>query len=119
MTIDRGKLGILALAIGSTSLTWILNHHLGLGPIVANGLIGVLAAILMPGALAGVAYTSSFVGMSSLAVLPSIMFALIGGLIAGFVIIATTEIYAGIGGKGGTTAAAAALVTRAISGLLG
>jgi hypothetical protein len=47
------------------------------------------------------------------------MFALIGGLIAGFVIIATTEIYAGIGGKGGTTAAAAALVTRAISGLLG
>jgi len=54
-----------------------------------------------------------------LAVLPSIMFALIGGLIAGFVIITTTEIYAGIGGKGGTTAAAAALVTRAISGLLG
>jgi len=110
---------ILALAIGSTSLTWLLNHQLGLGPIVANGLVGVAAAIFMPGALAGIAYTSSFVGMSSLAVLPSIIFALMGGLITGLVIITTTEIYAGIGGKGGTTAAAATLVTRAISGLLG
>ncbi len=119
MLLDKRKLEILALAIGSTSLTWILNHHLGLGPIVANGLIGVLAAFLMPGALAGVAYTSSFVGMSSLAVLPSLMLALIGGLIAGLVIITTTEVYAGIGGKGGTTAAAAALVTKAISGFLG
>ena len=119
MTLDKTKSRILILAIVSTSLTWILNHQLGLGPIVANGLVGVAAAIFMPGALAGIAYTSSFVGMSSLGVLPSVVFALIGGLIAGIVIIATTEIYAGIGGKGGTTAAAAALVRRAISGLLG
>src|SRR5690554_3474656 len=105
MTLDKTKSRILILAIVSTSLTWILNHQLGLGPIVANGLVGVAAAIFMPGALAGIAYTSSFVGMSSLGVLPSVVFALIGGLIAGIVIIATTEIYAGIGGKGGTIAA--------------
>jgi len=119
MKINKTNLRILSLAIASTSLTWILNHHLGLGPIVANGLVGVAAAIFMPGALAGIAYTSSFVGMSSLTVLPSVLFALVGGLIAGFIIITTAEIYAGIGGKGGTTAAAAALVARAISGLLG
>lgn len=119
MTMDKSKIKILLLAIGSTSLTWMLNHHFGLGPIVASGLIGVVAALFIPGALAGIAYTSSFVGMSSLTVLPSFFIALLGGLIAGIVIIATTEVYAGIGGKGGTTAAAATLVTKAISGLIG
>lgn len=119
MILDKSKIRILLLAMGSTSLTWILNHYFGLGPIVSSGLVGVVAAFFIPGALAGIAYTSSFVGMSSLAVLPSLFIALLGGLIAGIVIIATTEVYAGIGGKGGTTAAAATLVTKAITGLIG
>lgn len=119
MRLDKDKFKILFISIFGASITWMLNHHMGLGPVVSNGLVGVMAAILMPASLAGVLYTSSFVGMSSITVLPSIYFALLGGALAGVGIAATTEVYAGIGGKGGTTAAAASIVTKAISGLIG
>ena len=89
---------------------------MGYGPIVANGLIGVIAAILLPASLAGVTFTASFVGMSSTAIIPSLQAAALGGLVVGFIIMTTTEIYAGIGGKGGTTAALASLITKTILG---
>lgn len=119
MKIDKGKINILLCAILGVTVTWYINHQMGYGAIVANGLVGVLAAVLLPGPLAGITYTSSFVGMSSLAVLPSFAAAGIGGIIIGIILIATTEIYAGIGGKGGTTAALAALITKNIISFFG
>lgn len=99
--------------LGST-LTWFINHKMGYGPVIANGLVGVMAAIFLPNFLAGITYTSSFIGMSSLTVIPSIGSAALGSLIVGLILLATTEIYAGIGGKGGTTAALSTLITKAI-----
>lgn len=119
MKVDKNKLSIIVLSVLAASATWVLNHMVGLGPIVANGIIGVTAALLLPLPLAGVSYTSSFVGMSSLGVIPSLSFAVIGGFIAGVAIIGTRDIYAGVGGKGGTTAAVASIVTKAITGLFG
>ncbi len=97
-------------------VTWYLNHKVGCGAIVANGLVGVIAATLLPSDLAGIMFTSSFVGMSSTAVLPSISAAALGGILVGLILVSTTEIYAGIGGKGGTSAALATIITKTIIG---
>ncbi len=117
MKITKDRLYILACSLIGVAITYFLNHHMGYGAIVSNGLVGVIAAILLPAPLAGATYTASFVGMSSQVIIPNIFFALAGGLIVGVVIITTTQIYAGIGGKGGTTAAMASLLTRALTGL--
>lgn len=119
MNVDRKKIYILICAVIGVTFTWFINHQMGYGAIVANGLVGVIAAILLPGPLAGVTYTASFVGMSSAAVIPSLLGATLGGLIVGFILLTTTEIYAGIGGKGGTTAALASIITKTIVSIFG
>ncbi|AKL96780.1 hypothetical protein CACET_c33360 [Clostridium aceticum] len=115
--MDKNKIyTMICTCIGAT-ITWYINHKMGYGPIVANGLVGVLAAILLPAPLAAATYIASFVGMSGFAVLSSPMAAAIGGIINGIVLIFSGEVYAGIGGKGGTTAAMSVQVTRAIMNL--
>ncbi|SET07050.1 hypothetical protein SAMN05660297_01299 [Natronincola peptidivorans] len=100
-------------------ITWYINHEMGYGALVANGLVGVLAAIFLPGPLAGAAYAASFVGMSGLAVIPSMGVAALGGVVVGIVLVFTGEIYAGVGGKGGTTAALSVQITRFLANLIG
>lgn len=118
-TFKKETIYTIICALLSTTLTWYLNHILGYGAIVSNGLIGVMAAIFLPNDLAGISYTSSFVGMSSLSVIPNIGVAALGGLIVSIVLLTTAEIYAGIGGKGGTTAALSTLITKGIRSFLG
>lgn len=116
MKIDKAKFNILFCSLIGVASTWFINHEMGYGAIVANGLVGIIAAVLLSGSLAGITYTASFVGMSSRAIIPSLFGAALGGLIVGIILITTTEIYAGIGGKGGTTAALASLITKTIFG---
>lgn len=111
---DKRSLYILICSFIGVTLTWFINHRMGYGAVIANGLVGVMAAIFLPNDLAGITYTSSFVGMSSLAVIPSMLSAAIGSLIVGLILLTTVEIYAGIGGKGGTTAALSTIITKAI-----
>jgi len=101
----------------SAAITWYINHNLGYGPIVANGFVGVLVAILTSPKFAGGYYLASFIGMSSMAVMPSIMSASIAGVVAGIVITFSTDIYAGMGGKGGTIAALSTQLVRIVLGL--
>lgn len=88
---------------------------MGYGPIIANGLVGVVAAIFLPIDLAGITYTSSFVGMSSITVIPSLPVAAFASLIVGLILLSTAKIYAGIGGKGGTTAALSTIITKTVA----
>lgn len=111
---NKRRLHILICSFIGVTLTWFINHKLGYGAVVANGLVGVAAATLIPMDLAGMTYTASFVGMSSLAVIPSMGAAMLGGIIVGLVLISTVEIYVGIGGKGGTTAALSTIITKTI-----
>ncbi|MFO7941859.1 MAG: hypothetical protein R6U92_04350 [Bacillota bacterium] len=104
----------MAATIGAAAITWLINHELGYGALVASGLIGVIAGVTLPPALAGAAYVGSFVGMSAGTILPTIGMAVIGGALAGLITIATVPIFGGIGGKGGTTAAAAVLLTATL-----
>ena len=87
---------------------------MGYGPVVANGLVGVVAAIFLPNKLAGITYTSSFIGMSSLEVIPSVGAAAMASLVVVLILLTTNQIYAGIGGKGGTTAALSTIITKTI-----
>lgn len=115
--MDKAKVHAIICATIGASVTWYLNHVMGYGAIVANGLVGVTGAILLPAPLAAATYIASFVGMSGAAVIPSVVWASVGGAVAGVVFVFTPEIYAGLGGKGGTTAALSVQITRAIVNL--
>ena len=116
---DKTKGITFLCAFIGTVITWYIQHEMGYSAVVANGIVGVLAGILLSPALAGATYTASFVGMSGTNVLPTLGAAALGGAVVGIVIIFTAEVYAGIGGKGGTTAAFSGLVTRFIINLFG
>ena len=98
-------------------LTWYINHNLGKGSLVASGMVGVVSALIFPANLAGAFYTASFVGMSSETIIPSAEMAALTGLIAGIVIIFSKDVYAGLGGKGGTSMAFSTQFMRIILNL--
>lgn len=95
-------------------ISWYINHELAYGPMIASGIIGVIAALLFSPKEAGAYYIASFIGMSSQFVVPSMFISGIIGLLAGFIIIFSQEVYAGIGGKGGTIAAFSTQLVRVI-----
>ena len=114
MRFNKRSIYVLICSFVGVICTWYINHEMGYGAIIANGLVGIAAATFLPNDLAGITYTSSFVGMSSLEVIPSLPAALLGSLIVGVILLSTVEIYAGIGGKGGTTAALSTIITKTI-----
>lgn len=116
--MDKGKVNTILCAVLAAVITWYLNHEMGYGAIVANGLVGVIGAMLLPAQLSGTNFTASFIGMSSTAVIPTMSWASIAGIIVGIVIAYSPEIYAGIGGKGGTTSAFSVQVTKIIMNFL-
>lgn len=119
MKINRNILYTLLSTISGVTGSWLLNHQLGLGAVIASGIVGLVAVMLLTPSLAGSTYTASFVGMSSLTIIPTLYAALIAGLIVGIIILSTSEIYKGIGGKGGTTAALSSFITKLLLGILG
>lgn len=94
--------------------TWYINNEMGYGPIIANGIVGVIAALLFPTKQAGAYYIASFIGMSSQVIVASMPMSGIIGLLAGFVIVYSQEVYEGIGGKGGTIAAFSTQLVRIV-----
>lgn len=101
----------------SAAITWYINHTLGYGPIIANGVVGIFVGLLFSSKMAGAFYIASFIGMSSIGVVNSMTMAGLIGLIAGIIIIFSQEIYAGVGGKGGTIAAFSTQLIRLIMSL--
>lgn len=112
--MKKENIRILIGGFFAAVITWFLNHTMGLGPIIANGIVGILVSILLSPKLAGAYYVSSFVGMSSSNIIPTMVVAGIGGMIASFIIVFSTDIYGGIGGKGGTIATISTLLTKGI-----
>lgn len=112
----------LKILVGSTlaaAITWYINHEMGYGAVVANGFVGIVAATLFSPGLAGVLYTTSFVGMSAQTIVPTITIAGVTGLVAGIIIIFSKDIYAGFGGKGGTSMALSTQLVRAFLNIFG
>ena len=112
--MNKTNLLLVLCAIIGASVTWYLNHTMDYGAFIANGLVGVVAAILLKPQYAATTYIASFVGMSSTAVLQTMPIAALAGGLVGFVILTSKEVYAGIGGKGGTISTIAVQITKTI-----
>lgn len=111
VSFKKADLLILVITILAALITFYIHHELGLGPFIASGLVGVIAALVLSPEKAAAAYTASFVGMSAQSVLPAMHIVVFAGLIIGGLVIITRPVFAGWGGKGGITAASAALIT--------
>lgn len=105
------KTQIVLTALMGTILTYYLNVTLNIGPVVASGLVGIIASIFLPADLSIIAYTAAFAGMSSALVLVSYPMVIVTGLLVGGIFILTQPIYQGFGGKLGTIAACAVIIT--------
>ena len=92
----------LAVAIAGP-LTYALSVSLGLGPVVASALVGLLAALTV-GEQAAPAYCGTFVGMVSSAVFPTLGPVAAASLVAAVVFVLAKRVFNGFGGKLGTTA---------------
>lgn len=95
----------------STLATYYLSVTLGLGPIVASGLVGILVSLFLKTELSIVAYTAAFAGMSSGQVLQNYPMVLLTGFLVGIIFILTQPVYQGFGGKLGTIAACSVIIT--------
>lgn len=115
--IDYQNIFLIIGTALSAAITWYINHTLGYGPIIANGIVGIFVGLLFSSKKAGAFYIASFIGMSGLRIVESMSMAGLIGLFAGFVIIFSKEVYDGIGGKGGTIAALSTQIVRLLMGL--
>ncbi len=91
---------------------YLLNIDIGLGSVLAAGIIGTVASFLpsldkqstylskLPPAI----YCGAFIGMSSTEITPSINFVIAAGVLAGVFYMLSKSLFLGIGGKLGTIA---------------
>lgn len=107
--------------IGSV-LTYIFNVRLGNSAVISSGVVGVLAAVVLPivhpangATLAVMAYCASFAGMSAKNRISNEYQMISAGIIAGLIFIYTAPYLGGAGGKLGTTAFASVV---AVNGLI-
>ncbi|ACB84298.1 hypothetical protein [Natranaerobius thermophilus] len=114
----KKQLITLITSIVSVIVTYLLNHHLALGPFFANGIVGLSGALLFPKWAGGI-YIASFVGMSSTEIIPTLGSAFWAGIIVGLVFANTSPVFDGLGGKGGITAATSVLLYRILLLLIG
>ena len=92
----------LAVILGGLA-AYALSHELGLGPVIAASLVGLLASLIWPETSIA-AYCGAFVGMTSDILFFNYWEVAVAGLIAGGVYIMTRDVFNGFGGKLGTIA---------------
>ena len=96
-------------------ITYVFSYHLEMGPVVASGLVGIMAALIISKHTVA-AFCGSFVGMACNTLLINHWYVLLAGIIAGLVFVFSKNVFKGFGGKLGTIAFTgcvwAALITR-------
>ena len=92
----------LAVVLGGL-VTFALTQTIGISAVLASGLVGIVAYILVPNYEIP-AFTGSFVGMASYSLLPGYRYLILAGLISGIVYVIGKYSFKGFGGKLGTTA---------------
>jgi len=101
--ISRPALYNFAGVVGGGLLTYLVSVDLGLGAVVASGLVGLLGALIFPKQAVPI-YCGSFVGMVSPALLDCYSRVLTASVIAGIVYVLSSGALNGFGGKLGTIA---------------
>ncbi len=92
----------LAVVLGGLA-TFALTQIFGISAVLASGLIGIIAYIIVP-KYEIPAFCGSFVGMASYSLFPGYRYLLLAGLISGIVYVIGKYSFKGFGGKLGMTA---------------
>lgn len=100
--LEEAHRDLLAVVSG-TLLTFAGAAELGVSPIVAASIVGIIAAVVVRKAAVPV-YCGAFVGMTSPALFGSYWFATLAAILAGLVFVVAHPVFHGLGGKLGTTA---------------
>jgi len=98
----QSALEVLAVLVGGAA-AYTLAHDVGLGPVVAASVVGIVAHLVAP-RFSTAAYTGAFVGMSSDLLLLTHTEVLLASLVSGIVFYLTKPVFPGVGGKLGTIA---------------
>ncbi|MFT4885105.1 MAG: hypothetical protein ACI8U4_002625, partial [Natronomonas sp.] len=101
--------------VAAAVLTYVVSVDIGLDPVVASALVGLLAGLLTPRVDAA-AYCGSFVGMASAEVFPAVEYLLFAGAVSSIAFVAAKGTFAGVGGKLGTLALFGCVTTVALTG---
>ena len=115
--------GLVVAAAVAALVTSLLSVRLGHGPVVGSAVVGLVAGVVCPPLLAAgdtvatVAFCASFVGMATPERIPGPGGMLLAGGTAGVAFVGAAPYFVGFGGKLGTVAFAACLVTRGVLSL--
>lgn len=117
-------LGGIATATAGAVAAYLLARLRGLGPVFGSSVVGILAggvSLVVPGTtlLAAAAFCGSFTGMSHSGRLPSVASVGLAGVVTGLLFAAAVPVVAGFGGKLGTIAFVACLVTHTLLAVAG
>ncbi|WP_340098817.1 hypothetical protein [Salinibaculum salinum] len=116
---------VVAATVGAVA-AFLLSVCYDHGAVVGSAVVGLTAGLLAPpafgpelgGVVATAAFAGSFVGMVSETRLPSLGLVAVAGLLSGLVYVGVSPIFGGSGGKLGTVAFTACLVTWAVDAAL-
>jgi len=122
---DFGMIMIVFTSMGAALLTYVISIRFEMGPVLASGLVGLIAGLILPAVLpvfgvtlAIVAFGASFVGMSAKGKMPEESAIVFAGLLFGLIFIFSAPYFGGAGGKLGTIAFASVLSVNGLrSGL--
>ncbi len=104
----------IAVVIGAF-VTFLFNSNLGMGAVVAAGLVGTMAAVMVP-KLGVPVYCGAFVGMASSDLFTSYSLLIVAGIISGVVFVLTKNVFNGYGGKLGTIALTGCILASIFAG---
>ncbi len=101
--------------VGGALASYYLNIRVGLGAVMAAGLVSVLAALILPTFSAPIT-CGGFVGMASPSVLPGVVYFLLAAVLAGLLYVLAKDVMNGFGGKLGAIAATGCTVAALLIG---
>ncbi|ESS04298.1 MAG: hypothetical protein A07HR67_01288, partial [uncultured archaeon A07HR67] len=108
---------LVAVAAVAAVATFLVSVRLGHGPVVGSAVVGLVAGVVAPpvvpagDAVAAVAFCASFAGMATPERIPGLGAMLLAGATAGAIFVGAAAAFVGVGGKLGTIAFVACLVT--------
>lgn len=116
------KISVVIWVPISALLCHTINIYLGLGSVLAAGIIGVIASLIPKfnsqsnylKQLPSVIYCGAFVGMSGAQITPSISFVIAAGSITTLLYMVSKNLFLGIGGKLGALAFAGVIIVSLI-----
>lgn len=96
-------------------VTYLLSKDFALGPVVAAGVVGILAALVLPRYGVPI-YCGAFAGMSCSLLFSTYAHMAFGSVLAGIVFVLSKHVFNGFGGKLGTIAFTGCLVAALLPG---